>query len=263
MRTLSLPILIAATLAITQPAVAQTDISDILSGVAKSLLAQELEQNAFREAQRQNTVSAYRNYLAQFPNGLQRTSAENALAKLGEPVGPVPRIPPVTQAPNNNFSAASIEASLGLTRTQRTLLQTQLTALGYPTGVADGLWGSNTRSAITSWQKANTLTATGYVTAQQVGLIEQQAGPVAAPVINGPVTADDAVEERLLGLTSEERREVQRRLTRLGYNTKGVDGAFGPNTRRALAAWQDDEGLRATGYVTADQLRELRRQTAI
>jgi peptidoglycan hydrolase-like protein with peptidoglycan-binding domain len=55
--------------------------------------------------------------------------------------------------------------------------------------------------------------------------------------------------------------EVQRRLTRLGYSTGGVDGSFGLNTRRALSAWQRDEGLRATGYMTADQLRELRRQT--
>ena len=29
----------------------------------------------------------------------------------------------------------------------------------------------------------------------------------------------------------------------------------------AIAAWQRDEGLRASGYLTADQIRELRRQT--
>ena len=72
---------------------------------------------------------------------------------------------------------------------------------------------------------------------------------------------DDLVEERLLSLTYTERREVQSRLTLLGYSTWGVDGVFGRTTRRALAAWQRDEGLRASGYFTADQVRAMRRQT--
>ncbi|NEX47210.1 peptidoglycan-binding domain-containing protein [Pseudotabrizicola algicola] len=252
---------IATSLALAAPATAQTDLSDIVSGVAKSLLAQELDQNAFREAQRVNTVAAYRSYLERFPNGTQRAAAERALARLGAPVTgtqPAPVVTPPATPPD--ASAASVEAGIGLTRAQRTTLQRQLTALGYPTGVADGLWGTNTRSAIQRWQTANKLNATGYVTASQVRLIQQQAGAVAEPSPSTPAN-EDALEERLLSLTASERREVQRMLTRLGYNTGGVDGVFGRNTRAALAAWQRDEAVRASGYITADQLRELRRQT--
>lgn len=256
MRRYPVPILFAISLALTGPAAAQTDLGDIVSGVANSLLAQELEQNAFREAQRLNTEPSWRNYLKSYPAGAQRTTAERALAQL------VGTAAPTTPTPSVPASAASVEASLGLTRTERTRIQTQLASLGYASGVADGLWGANTRSAIRRWQTANKLTATGYVTAQQVGLIDRQAGPAAESATSTQSAGDDLIEERLLGLTSEERREVQRRLTRLGYNTGGVDGAFGSATRRALAAWQADEGLRATGYMTADQLRELRRQTA-
>lgn len=255
--------LFATSLAVAAPVAAQTDFGDIVSGVAKSLLAQEMDQNAFREAQRVNTASAYRSYLERFPNGTQRAAAERALARLGAPVSGAQPAPVVTPpAPAPTASAASTEGAIGLTRAQRTRIQTQLTALGYPTGVADGLWGSNTRGAIQRWQSANKLNSTGYVTASQVRLIQQQAGAVAAPGPATPAASDDLVEENLLSLTSSERREIQRMLTRLGYNTGGIDGAFGRNTRNALASWQRDEGLRVSGYITADQLRELRRQTA-
>ncbi|TGD63360.1 peptidoglycan-binding protein [Tabrizicola sp. WMC-M-20] len=263
MRTLTFPLLLIAGLGAAAPATAQ-DFGDILSGVAKSLVTQEMDKNAFSQAQSQNTVTAYRSYLSQYPQGAYRINAERALQRLGASVtqpAPVEPAQPVSAAAR----AAAAEAALGLTRTQRVQLQTQLTKLGYPTGVADGLWGSNTRTAIRRWQTANKLSSTGYVTQAQVTLIARQAGPVAgpAPVTPDPDAVDDRTEERLLGLTVAERREIQRRLTTLGYRTGGVDGVFGANTRSALSAWQRDEGLRATGYMTADQLRELRRQTGI
>ncbi|MFN4128771.1 MAG: peptidoglycan-binding domain-containing protein [Paracoccaceae bacterium] len=265
MQKFAITTLFAASLALAAPAVAQTDFGDIVSGMAKSLLAQEMDQAAFREAQRVNTADAYRSYLERFPNGINRASAEASLSRLGGAVTgaqPAPAPAPVVTPPRPGASAASTEASIGLSRAQRTTLQSQLTALGYSAGVADGLWGANTRGAIQRWQTANKLSATGYVTAAQVRLIQQQAGTVATPGPETPAANDDLVEESLLALTSSERREIQRRLTQLGYNTGGIDGAFGRNTRRALSAWQRDEGVRASGYITADQLRELRRQTA-
>lgn len=249
-----LPLLLAASLAAAAPLNAEPNFGDIVSGIAQSLLNQELDRTAFVEAQRLNTASAYRSYLTKFPKGIYRVNAEQALAKLDGSVTPLPPI-------GGNQSAASIEASIGLSRTQRIQIQKQLTAIGYATGVADGLWGTNTRSAIIRWQTANKQAATGYVTAGQVKLIAQQAGPGVGidPVI--PVAGDDLVEERLLSLTYAERREVQIRLTSLGYSTGGTDGIFGVNTRRALATWQRDEALRVSGYLTADQLRALRSQT--
>jgi len=259
MKKLTFPLLLVTSFGLVTPAVAQTDIGDILSGVARTMVEQELEKTAFAQARSANTAEAYRNYLSRFPNGANRANAERALTRLGGSVTPgQPSPPPVT----GDVRPASVEAQIGLSRTQRMQLQTQLTALGYPTGVADGLWGSNTRTAIGRWQTANKLPSTGYVTAQQVRLIAQQAGPVAGtPQPGGSDTIDDRTEEQLLSLTAEERRDIQRRLTRLGYRPGGIDGVFGAGTRRALTSWQRDEGLRASGYITADQLRELRRQT--
>ncbi len=166
--------------------------------------------------------------------------------------------PPGEDPPAGNLSAAQVEESLRLTRTQRTTIQRQLTKIGYDAGVADGLWGSRTRAAISAWQRANRKSQTGYVTAAEVKLIASQAGSVS------PAPEEDnsaALEERLLGLTLAERVDVQRRLIRLGYSPSRTDGVFGPGTRRAIGEWQGDGGETVTGYLTADQVRLLRVQT--
>ncbi len=46
-----------------------------------------------------------------------------------------------------------------------------------------------------------------------------------------------------------QKKKMQARLTELGYDTKGVDGQIGPNSRRAIRAWQKANGLIADGYV--------------
>ncbi len=158
----------------------------------------------------------------------------------------------------DGLSPIETEARLRLTRSQRTEIQRQLGSIGYDAGVADGLWGSRTRGAIRAWQTANRKDPTGYVTAAQVNQIAAQAGKV-PPSGNG--SAGAALEERLLSLTLAERSDLQRRLTRLGYDPLRTDGTFGPGTRRAIAAWQSDEGEPATGYLTADQVRSIRVET--
>ncbi|PTE19487.1 peptidoglycan-binding protein, partial [Cereibacter changlensis JA139] len=226
MRILALPLLLALTAA--PAAMAQNDFRDIVSGVAQSMIAQQADQQAFQQAQGLNSDSGYRSYLARFPKGAFREDAERALSRLGA-ANPDLRPDRDTRPDRDgrpgrgNLSAAAVEADLGLSRSQRVQIQTQLTSLGYATGGADGLWGSNTRSAIGRWQTANKQSSTGYVTARQVRLIDEQAGPVAGNDRDDS-QVDDPLEERLLGLTAIERREVQRRLTALGYSTRGVDG---------------------------------------
>ena len=167
--------------------------------------------------------------------------------------------PPAEDPPSGTLTAAQTEAALRLTRAQRTTIQRQLTAIGYDAGVADGLWGSRTRAAISAWQRANRGTQTGYVTATQVKLIASQAGtatPAPDDNASGP-----ALEESLLDLTFAERADLQHRLRRLGYDTLRTDGTFGAGTRRAISEWQADEGETATGYLSADQVRLIRVET--
>jgi membrane-bound lytic murein transglycosylase B len=60
-------------------------------------------------------------------------------------------------------------------------------------------------------------------------------------------------------LSRDQRVGAQAALTRLGYDTQGVDGVIGANTRAALRRWQVANGRLADGYLTADLADELAR----
>jgi peptidoglycan hydrolase-like protein with peptidoglycan-binding domain len=69
--------------------------------------------------------------------------------------------------------------------------------------------------------------------------------------------------EDALRLSRDQRREIQRGLSLLGFDPRGIDGVFGQGSRRAIAAWQTGEGVAATGYLTREQIAELARQADI
>ncbi|SIS85009.1 Putative peptidoglycan binding domain-containing protein [Roseivivax lentus] len=68
--------------------------------------------------------------------------------------------------------------------------------------------------------------------------------------------------EEALQLDREARAEIQRDLTLLEYNTRGIDGIFGPGTRSAITEWQRDTGIVATGFLSGNQVARLDRQAA-
>lgn len=61
-------------------------------------------------------------------------------------------------------------------------------------------------------------------------------------------------------LSREQRMGAQAALNRMGYDTGGVDGVVGTNTRNALRQWQRANGRLADGYLTADLANELMRR---
>ena len=90
--------------------------------------------------------------------------------------------------------------------------------------------------------------------------------PAAEPSVNfvAPGTKSmisDAASERALGLTRNQRREVQMRLNITGNNVGRADGAIGRNTRKGLRGWQAAQGLPQTGYLNRPQLDLLISQT--
>ncbi|WP_267140004.1 peptidoglycan-binding domain-containing protein [Anianabacter salinae] len=68
--------------------------------------------------------------------------------------------------------------------------------------------------------------------------------------------------EQELDLSRADRRELQEYLTVLGFDTRGIDGIFGPGSRRAIDAFQGDNGFERTGYLTANQITLLRTRGA-
>ncbi len=251
MRAFTLPLLLTASLGLTSPALAETDFKDVIGGIAQSLIQQELDRSAYIAAQEANTVAAYRDYLAKFPKGMFRSNAEKALARLGAPVA------------GSVEAAAEAEAKLGITSEQRVAVQRELTRLGFSTYGTDGVWGRKTRTAIGNWQTSIGKPATGYLTKAQLGQLLKGA------VVETPPKDDDqtsdivkaAQGEAKLGLTRSQRIEIQRQLTKLGYNAGVADGLWGSRTRAAILAWQKANKRPQTGYITGPQVRLLAEQT--
>ncbi len=59
------------------------------------------------------------------------------------------------------------------------------------------------------------------------------------------------------GLTLEDRKELQRRLTSAGYDTQGADGVIGKNSEAAISAYQRANGMAVTGKPSVELLRRL------
>ncbi len=64
-------------------------------------------------------------------------------------------------------------------------------------------------------------------------------------------------DEQALDLNREQRREIQRDLSLLDFNTRGIDGIFGRGTRAAISAWQKVNGFDETGFLSRDQITRL------
>ena len=61
----------------------------------------------------------------------------------------------------------------------------------------------------------------------------------------------------LRALTLDERLDLQSRLTKAGFDTKGVDGKMGPNTIAAVKAFQKSSRLVPDGYPSLEILQKL------
>lgn len=118
------------------------------------------------------------------------------------------------QAKKHRYGSASIA-----------LVQSGLNALGYPVGRPDGIMGSKTAEAIRTYQKDNELAQTGKLGPQWLGLFYQD----------------------IL-------KDMQFKLTKLGFDTKGTDGLMGRNTRHAMLKYRQKSQLTKPDYPHLDAL---------
>ncbi|MBW6507281.1 MAG: peptidoglycan-binding protein [Rhodobacteraceae bacterium] len=101
-----------------------------------------------------------------------------------------------------------------------------------------------------------------YVARYPSGLYADEAKAVAARIRAEPGRIARLAEEAL-ALSRDQRREVQRQLTLLGYDPNGIDGLFGRGTRTALTAWQRANAFEANGYLTIAQINEMSAQATV
>jgi len=78
-----------------------------------------------------------------------------------------------------------------------------------------------------------------------------------APADTASTTSEATQQtEEQIGLTKAKRRNVQRRLTRLGFETK-VNGTFDEQTRAAISRWQEENSYPSTGFLNAGQHKAM------
>jgi len=89
------------------------------------------------------------------------------------------------------------------------------------------------------------------------GLFAQEARAAIERLENTPERIEEA-----LALTRDERRAVQRDLTILNFNPRGIDGIIGPGSRAAIRSWQGANDHAQTGFLNRDQIHQLAGQAS-
>lgn len=130
------------------------DQLDELEGARAEADAAE-EDAAWDFATRQDSIRAYRGYLAVYPEGAYMREARNRIAELRGQPQPFPEV--------NTAELEAQEAALNLPSITRMLIERRLSDQGYNPGTADGRFDAQTREAIHGFQTANGLTPTGYL----------------------------------------------------------------------------------------------------
>ena len=74
-----------------------------------------------------------------------------------------------------------------------------------------------------------------------------------------PLALSWPTDDRPLGRT--ERKTLQEQLTAMGFDTDGIDGILGPNSRKAIRNFQRSRGLPADGYASEKLLIRVQQAT--
>ncbi len=130
-------------------------------------------------------------------------------------------------------------------------LQERLNALGYDCGTVDGVFGSGTHNQVLAFQKAQGLTADGYVgQATWAALYKKKAEETpSVPETPKEDYASFPMIRRSQTGVEEYVKKLQERLNTLGYDCGAVDGIFGSGTYNQVLAFQKAKNLTADGIV--------------
>lgn len=150
--------------------------------------------------------------------------------------------------------------TLGMTGNDVYALQERLIELRYLSGVADGVFGTETQAALIAFQKNNGLTADGNAGSSTLkklaGSCKAATRTTPTPVPSGTVTLREGDEGENVYI-------LQAYLFELGYYTGRIDGRFSAETTEAVKAFQRANGLTADGIAGKGTQSKLTSGSAI
>lgn len=153
----------------------------------------------------------------------------------------------------------------GMTSNAVKTLQNKLKDLGYLSSSATGYYGTQTKTAVESFQKANGLTADGIA-----GTLTQQVlyGSSAVYANSGSSASSGSSSNKTYttlkeGMKSSDVTTMQKKLISLGYLSSTATGYFGSATKTAVTAFQKANSLTADGVAGNATLNKLYSDSAI
>lgn len=203
------------------------------------------------------TKTAVSNY--QRWNGLPVTGTADAATskrlKLG--TGAAPAAAPA--APAATGSSSFVGMKIGARGANVKVLQRALIAAGITVrGGADGVFGPVTASALSSYQRAKGLTASGAVDKATAGSLALTSAAPAAPTPAAPAAAPNKFVGMKVGAQGDAVKQLQRALMGTGLVLRGgADGVFGNATKGVLSTFQRVNGRSQTGVVSAQDASQL------
>jgi len=156
---------------------------------------------------------------------------------------------------------------LGCTGEDVRQLQIRLASLGYYDGKLSGTYLPGTQEAVASFQLVSGETPTGNADVDTLALLFSESalsfeagqanlptptptpGPTAEPTPTPEIPYTKTLKYEMSGALV---KQVQQRLTDLGYYSHRVSGNFLGNTRNAVKAFQEHNALKADGIVGPD-----------
>ena len=136
--------------------------------------------------------------------------------------------------------AEETAASFGASGDQVTAIQNELRRRGYYTGSVDGVYGSQTETAVRRFQKDQGLTADGICGTKTLAALG--------------LSSSVALRQ---GSRGETVRKVQEKLKALGYYNGSADGVYGSMTEGAVRRFQSERGLTPDGVCGVRTLSAL------
>src|SRR5262249_29171849 len=156
-------------------------------------------------------------------------------------------------------------------------VQRELATRGFDVGPIDGKPSDKTRAAISAYQKSQGLPVTGAASDELLrrillGASLQSEGATGSVKVvtsgtakSKPATAEGVASKQATDSAKSKVaptvKAVQQTLADLGYAPGRADGTMGDATTRAITAFQRDRKMAATGRITPELLRELKRVT--
>ncbi len=194
-------------------------------------------------------------------NGLPVTGdvdvATSARLKVGaSPAAAAPAATP-TAAPTTNSPLSGM--TVGARGDNVKALQRALIAAGITVrGGADGVFGAVTAAALTSYQTAKGLAASGVLDDASIASLALTPATTPAPAPTPTPTATNSSVGLKVGSTGDLVKGLQRALMNSGLVLRGgADGVFGNATKGVLITFQASNGLAQTGEVGEQEAKLL------